>query len=172
MPVVQHHVTRPDGSPAVLLDVHIDLITGDQSRTAFRRSDRTGLAARIELTPDGDGWSADLVPLTDVQPTGSVYRVTEHIDGAPRAVWHFQVPAVAGPHDLVDLLCDPPDGPQAVIVGNGGIAIRDVQEGDTETVVLVLADGRQLVLTGTITALPGGGFGFTPFGTAPFGGAA
>lgn len=128
MPVVQHHVTRPDGSPAVLLDVHIDLITGDQSRTAFRRSDRTGLAARIELTPDGDGWSADLVPLSDVQPTGSVYRVTVHIEDAPRQVWHFTIPASGGPFELVDLLVDPPDGPQAIIIGDSiaAIGLHDV----------------------------------------------
>lgn len=123
MPVVHHHVEHPDGSLAVLLDVHIDLITGDQSRVAFRRSDRSGLAAKVELDPDGAGWSVPLVPSSDIQPTGSVYRATVHIDDAPRQVWHFRVPDTGGPYEVVDLLVDPPGGPQAIIVGSALAAL-------------------------------------------------
>lgn len=158
MPVVHHHVEHPDGTPAVLLDVHIDLITGDQSRIAFRRSDRTGLAAKVELDPDGAGWTVPLVPSRDIQPTGSVYRATVHIEDAPRLVWHFRVPDTGGPYEIVDLLVDPPTGPQALVIGSAaaGIAIHNADPTAHPDIRALLAGdgpGAATRLTGIPTAI-------------------
>lgn len=106
MATVTNTIKLPDGTVPGRVDVVIELVASETGKAAgwVTASDVT-LGAVVRPTVTGGVWTASLTPNADVTPSGSVYRVTEYVDGV-RYIHHIEVDADGG--SLFDLLVDPP----------------------------------------------------------------
>lgn len=114
--LVSNTVLDLAAQPADLIPVAIDLIPGP----AFRNSDSTEIESRVETKTDENGlWSYLLEETQNINPTDSVYRVTEYIPwvrGGKRQ-WFFKVRPGGGP--LMGQLVEPSIPVGLVVPGVG-----------------------------------------------------
>jgi len=102
MATVTNTVKLPDGSTPDRVDVVIELVASTTNRAAgwITASDVT-LEAVVRPTVTNGAWTASLTPNDQIDPAGSVYKVTEYVDKT-RYTHYIEVPAGGGSvHDLL-----------------------------------------------------------------------
>lgn len=125
MTVVQENLDLPGGVDPSGVTVTIQL--RGTSPAGYGPS-LESIVGTLTLTPDEDGeWSADLVPNSEIVPTGTVYRVVIEGGEASNKRRYISVPDEAGPLEVRDLLTEEPGAPasaalavHAALRGPGG----------------------------------------------------
>lgn len=109
MATVTNAITLPGGGTPTHCAVEIELIasaTGAPAAGWVTATDVTILARYRPTVADGE-WTADLTPNDDIDPSGTVYKVTEYADKT-RVVNYIEVGAGGG--TVHDLLTSGPSG--------------------------------------------------------------
>lgn len=109
MATVTNTITLPGGGTPTHCAVEIELIassTGSPAAGWVTATDVTILARYRPTVTDGE-WSADLTPNDDIDPSGTVYKVTEYADKT-RVVNYVDVGSGGG--TIHDLLTSGPSG--------------------------------------------------------------
>lgn len=106
MATVTNTIKLPDGTAPTYATAKIELIASANGNAAgwVTATDVTVLA-EANPTVTAGAWTATLTPNADIDPAGTVYRVTEHA-GRHRYVHHIEVGSGGG--TVHDLLVDPP----------------------------------------------------------------
>ena len=102
MPTVTNTIKLPDGSSPTHAAVVIELVASTTGRAPgwVTANDNTILSVARPAVTNG-AWSAVLVANDDIDPAGTVYKVTETADKV-RYVHHIEVPSGGGAlHDLL-----------------------------------------------------------------------
>lgn len=107
MATVTNTIVLPDGSAPSHAAVEIELVASTTSRAAgwISATDETILSL-VRPTVTAGEWTADLTPNANIDPAGTVYKVTEYAD-RHRYVHHISVSSAGG--TVHDLLVDPPE---------------------------------------------------------------
>ena len=110
MPVVTNTIKRPDGTAYTSGRVVIEL-AGENGRPLsggyVSASDYTIESAYTIESLTAGVWSQSLVANSLISPAGTVWRVTEQVDGRNH-VYYLTVPDGAGPYFVEDILTDAP----------------------------------------------------------------
>lgn len=129
MATVTNTVKLPDGSTPNRVDVTIELVASTTSRFAAGWVDATDVTVLSTARPTvtAGAWSASLTPNDDIDPTGTVYRVTEVADRR-QYVHYISVPSAGGTvHDL--LVAAPTAMPVVGRVPSGGNQLQALVKG-------------------------------------------
>ena len=135
MATVANTVKLPDGSTPDRVDVVIELVASTTGKAAgwITATDVT-LEAVVRPTVTNGAWTASLTPNDQIDPAGSVYKVTEYVDKT-RYTHYIEVGSGGG--SVFDLLTDPPGSidatglsahaASATAHGLGGANVSDAQ---------------------------------------------
>lgn len=109
MATVTNTIKLPDGSTPDRVDVLIELVASSTGKApAWISSSDVTLVAAVRPTVTAGAWSVSLTPNDDIDPSGTVYKVTEYVDKT-KYVHYIEVGSGGG--TVHDLLTAGPDGP-------------------------------------------------------------
>ena len=110
MAVVTNAIVLPDGSAPSSVAVRVDLVASDAgSSTGWRVADDVAIESSSPVSVAADGtWSIELTPNDEIDPDGTVYRVTEIVEHL-KYVHYISVGTSGG--SVYELLVDAPVGP-------------------------------------------------------------
>jgi hypothetical protein len=110
MPATIHaRPTDPSGAVTVGAMVKVRLLTnelGMPDQPVFADGDQ--VLGDYELHVDADGWSLELPVQSALSIAGTVWEITTQQWHADALVCYVSIPDGAGPHDVADILVDPP----------------------------------------------------------------
>ena len=104
MAVVSNSLTLADGTVPTSVAARIDLVSSSRFRSpGWVTATWEAVVAELRPTVTAGQWSEDLIPNSDITPSGTVYRVTEFV-GKRRYTSYIRVTADGG--SVRDLLVD------------------------------------------------------------------
>ncbi len=108
-----------------LLDDNRQPVVGYVSGSSEAVHQRMAFAANGQhaLSPALSDWSVDLVPNAQIEPAGTVYRITEQRGRAMAAIHIVEVPENGGPYSVLQTLIDEPGSMGSLLLDHLAVAV-------------------------------------------------
>lgn len=108
MTTVTNIVTDAASRPLPDVLAEIFLLAPDEGDAAW--TDDSQVLSRVSVRTNSSGeWSLNLIPNSELTPSGTAYKVFHYIPGTVTSEAVFIVPPTGGPYTLFSLLTDAPE---------------------------------------------------------------
>ena len=170
MATVTNTIKLPDGSIPTRATCEIELVASETSRAAgWVAATDVAVLSKAYVTVTNGAWSASLTPNSDIDPTGTVYKVTERV-GSISYVNYIEVGSGGG--TVHDLLTAGPSGPVFDSLAEHAALTTAHSNPFTICQLSAAASDNAATLTaaaasGGLVLLPAGTYAFTTSPTIP-----